>query len=87
MESPTSTHTNMISVRATLLKQTPCDDARVRAMCAYHAALKKALHHKFTGSSGGHSASYLAFLRAREEDLVKSEKQALLRAEKRRNRN
>lgn len=87
MESPTSTHTNMISVQAKLLTQTPCDDARVRAMCAYHAALKKALHHKFMGVRGGHSASYLEFLRAREEDLVKSEKQALSRAEKRMNGN
>ena len=87
MESPTSTHTNMISVQATLLTQTPCDDARVRAMCAYHAEVKKALDHKFTGSSGGHSASYRAFLRTRKENLAKAEQQALLRAEKRKNPN
>ena len=87
MSSEKSVFDAMLEVQAEMLTSTPCDDARVRAMCAYHAALKKALHHKFTGSSGGHSASYLAFLRAREEDLVKSEKQALLRAEKRRNRN
>lgn len=87
MSSEKSTFEAMLVVQANMLASTPCDDARVRSMCAYHAALKKALHHKFMGSLGGHSASYLAFLRAREEDLVNAEKQALLRAEKRRNRN
>ena len=87
MSSKKSVFNAMPKVQAEMLTSTPCDDARVRAMCAYHAALKKALHHKFMGSLGDHSASYLAFRRTREENLVRAEKQALLRAEKRRNRN
>ena len=87
MSSPESGFNAMIDVQANMLTSTTCDDARVQAMCAYHAEVKEKLDHKFECSEGGHPASYQALLRARKENRVKAKEQALLRAENRKNRN